>query len=210
LLATPVARRRWSATGELIDTHGDYPPALRAVATEEAVPLLELNRLTADLERAHGVEGSKRLHLHFGSWRAAPLAGRSEGRHALFRVWSLTRGGLGRAGTPAAAAPAWDVGAVNRVRGGAVRMGVRHAGNGVATARPGHGGRRRDRGSRPASASHLQQGTRRVLERRGSVAKRDAVTHLQGSLLEGAAPSAPWGRALRSRCGSSFTLALET
>ena len=40
--------------------------ALRAVATEEAVPLLELNRLTADLERAHGVEGSKRLHLHFG------------------------------------------------------------------------------------------------------------------------------------------------
>jgi len=66
LLATPVARRRWSETGELIDTHGDYPPALRAVATEEAVPLLELNRLTADLERAHGVEGSKRLHLHFG------------------------------------------------------------------------------------------------------------------------------------------------
>jgi len=65
ILATPVARRRWSTAGELVDTHGDYPAALRAVAAEENVPLLELNLLTAELERAHGVEGSKRLHLHY-------------------------------------------------------------------------------------------------------------------------------------------------
>jgi len=38
---------------------------LRAVAAEEKVPLLELNVLTAALERGHGVEGSKRLHLHY-------------------------------------------------------------------------------------------------------------------------------------------------
>ena len=30
LLATPVARRRWNERGELVDTHGDYPAALRA------------------------------------------------------------------------------------------------------------------------------------------------------------------------------------
>jgi lysophospholipase L1-like esterase len=65
ILATPVARRKWNAAGELVDTHGDYPAALRAVATEEKVPLLELNGLTTELERAHGVEGSKRLHLHY-------------------------------------------------------------------------------------------------------------------------------------------------
>lgn len=65
VLATPVARRRWSEAGELVDTHGDYPAALRAVAAEEKVPLLELNVLTAELERGHGVEGSKRLHLHY-------------------------------------------------------------------------------------------------------------------------------------------------
>ena len=65
ILATPVARRRWSEAGELVDTHGDYPAALRAVAAEEKVPLLELNVLTAELERGHGVEGSKRLHLHY-------------------------------------------------------------------------------------------------------------------------------------------------
>lgn len=65
ILATPVARRRWSGTGELVETHADYPAALREVAEQERVPLLELNQLTMDLERAHGVEGSKRLHLYY-------------------------------------------------------------------------------------------------------------------------------------------------
>ncbi len=65
ILATPVARRKWSEAGELVETHGDYPEALRAVAAEEKTPLLELNRLTAELERGHGVEGSKKLHLHY-------------------------------------------------------------------------------------------------------------------------------------------------
>lgn len=63
ILAPPVARRRWNEAGELVDTHGAYPDAVRAVAAELEVPLLELNRLTAALEAGHGVEGSKRLHL---------------------------------------------------------------------------------------------------------------------------------------------------
>ena len=67
ILAPPVARRTWSAAGELVETHGDYPAAVRAVAAEEKVPLLEMNLLTAELERAHGVEGSKRLHLHYAA-----------------------------------------------------------------------------------------------------------------------------------------------
>ena len=65
LLATPVARRKWNERGELVDTHGDYPAALRAVAAAENVPILELSGLTSELERGHGVEGSKRLHLHY-------------------------------------------------------------------------------------------------------------------------------------------------
>jgi len=63
VLATPVARRKWNDAGQLVNTHGDYPEALRAVATEQKVPLLELNQLTAALEEGHGLEGSKRLHL---------------------------------------------------------------------------------------------------------------------------------------------------
>jgi lysophospholipase L1-like esterase len=63
ILATPCARRSFDASGNLVDTHGDYPEAVRIVAIEEKVPLLEMNRLTADLEQGHGEEGSKRLHL---------------------------------------------------------------------------------------------------------------------------------------------------
>jgi lysophospholipase L1-like esterase len=63
LLATPCARRAWDANGHLINSHGDYPEALRAVAVETKVPLLELNELTTALEEGHGIEGSKLLHL---------------------------------------------------------------------------------------------------------------------------------------------------
>ncbi len=67
ILATPCARRLWDDAGHLVDTHGDYPAAVREVAATEKVPLLEMNRLTAALEEEHGPEGSKRLHL----WIAA-------------------------------------------------------------------------------------------------------------------------------------------
>lgn len=64
VLATSVARRKWSADStRLIDTHGDYVTVVREIAASTGVPLLELNALTTALEEAHGVEGSKRLHL---------------------------------------------------------------------------------------------------------------------------------------------------
>lgn len=63
ILATSVARRKWDASGRLVDTHGDYVVVAREVAAAEHVPLLDLNRLTSALEEGHGVEGSKRLHL---------------------------------------------------------------------------------------------------------------------------------------------------
>jgi lysophospholipase L1-like esterase len=67
ILATPCARRSFDKAGKLVDTHGDYPDAVRAVAKETNVPLLEMNRLTMALEQGEGPEGSKRLHL----WIAA-------------------------------------------------------------------------------------------------------------------------------------------
>lgn len=64
ILATSVARRKWSTGGtHLVDTHGDYIAAVREVGAAERVPVLDLNPLTTALEEAHGVEGSKRLHL---------------------------------------------------------------------------------------------------------------------------------------------------
>jgi lysophospholipase L1-like esterase len=63
ILATPCARRSFDEAGKLIETHADYPDAVRAIAAETRTPLLEMNKLTMDLEQGHGAEGSKRLHL---------------------------------------------------------------------------------------------------------------------------------------------------
>lgn len=65
ILATSVARRKFDAAGQLLDTHGDYPVVVRELAAEEKVPLLELNVLTSEMERAAGVEDSKKFHLWF-------------------------------------------------------------------------------------------------------------------------------------------------
>lgn len=63
LLATPVARRKFNAAGRIVASHGAYPDALRAVAQEEKVPLLELERATTEwLERA-GDEASKQFFM---------------------------------------------------------------------------------------------------------------------------------------------------
>jgi len=61
ILATPVARRKFNAESKLTDTHGDYPKAVRAVAAEQKVPLLELCTATEKLLQQLGRESSKRL-----------------------------------------------------------------------------------------------------------------------------------------------------
>lgn len=63
VLATPVCRRKFDAQGKLIDTHGAYPDAIRAVAAEEKVPLLELERATAAWLQSEGDEPSKKYFM---------------------------------------------------------------------------------------------------------------------------------------------------
>ena len=61
VLATPVARRRFGADGQVRDTHGDYPEAVRQVAAEEQVPLLDLEKRSRELLSKMGPDQSKRL-----------------------------------------------------------------------------------------------------------------------------------------------------
>ena len=63
ILATPVARRNFDAAGKLQPTHGAYPDAVRAVAAEEKVPLLELERATFAWLQAAGEEPSKKFFM---------------------------------------------------------------------------------------------------------------------------------------------------
>ena len=64
VLLTPVARRRFDEDGRLIPTHGAYPAAIRKLAKERGIPLVDLEKATVSLLQKEGPEGSKRIYCH--------------------------------------------------------------------------------------------------------------------------------------------------
>jgi lysophospholipase L1-like esterase len=66
ILATSIVRRTFDAHGgALKDTHGDYIVATRQVAAEQQVPLLDMQRDSAQMVQKLGPEWSKRLYMSF-------------------------------------------------------------------------------------------------------------------------------------------------
>lgn len=65
VLLTPVERRKFDEAGRLVDTHGEYPAAMKQLAEEEDVPLIDLGAKTRQLLERLGPEESKRLFLWF-------------------------------------------------------------------------------------------------------------------------------------------------
>lgn len=64
ILATPIARRRFNEEGQFYDTHGTYPDAVRKVAEETGVILIDLHQASCDMVERFGFEKSKLLYLH--------------------------------------------------------------------------------------------------------------------------------------------------
>lgn len=64
LLATPIVVRAFDGAGHLVDTHGQYPDIVRAVASSTQTPLLDMQRLSAQVVSEYGVEGSTALYQH--------------------------------------------------------------------------------------------------------------------------------------------------
>lgn len=65
ILFSSIARRKFNKEGVLLDAHGNYTLVARMVAQEMKVPFFDMQYLTENLETAYGVEGSKKLHLHY-------------------------------------------------------------------------------------------------------------------------------------------------
>lgn len=63
VLLTPVCMRVWQ-DGKLQPTHGEYPAAMRDVAEEMKVPLIDLYTESFRIVEAMGEEGSKALFMH--------------------------------------------------------------------------------------------------------------------------------------------------
>lgn len=74
VLATPIVRRKFDERGYLVETHGKYPDAVRKVAQDENVPLLDMHARTRELLLEWGPERSKALFLHLmpGQYEAKP------------------------------------------------------------------------------------------------------------------------------------------
>ena len=74
ILVTPVMRRKFDDNGKFVDTHGEYPEAVRTLAKELNVPLIDLHKSSQGLIEQHGVEGSKKIFLWMGPkhFKAAP------------------------------------------------------------------------------------------------------------------------------------------
>lgn len=65
IFCTPTQRRFFNSDGTLLNTHGEFPEAMKAVAQREQVPLIDLNADTKTLFETMGAEGSKRLLVHY-------------------------------------------------------------------------------------------------------------------------------------------------
>jgi lysophospholipase L1-like esterase len=64
VLITPVARRKFDATGKIIETHAVYAQIVRDVAAKNNVPLIDLDIKSQELLQQLGDETSKLLYNH--------------------------------------------------------------------------------------------------------------------------------------------------
>jgi lysophospholipase L1-like esterase len=66
VFVTPTQRRSFDSTQtKVLETHGDYPDAMRDVARREHVPVIELHDMTRTFFETLGYEGSKRALVHY-------------------------------------------------------------------------------------------------------------------------------------------------
>ena len=90
ILATPVVRRAFTNQTELRDTHGDYVLAVRQVAVEEKVALLDLERRSRELVQELGPQLSKKLYMWIDAGEFASIPeGKKDDTH--FNAYGASR-----------------------------------------------------------------------------------------------------------------------
>lgn len=69
VLVTPTQRRNFKGD-KLVDTHGEFPEAVKFLAEKTGVPVIDLQQMTTVLYETLGVEDSKKALVHYpaGTW----------------------------------------------------------------------------------------------------------------------------------------------
>jgi lysophospholipase L1-like esterase len=65
VLVTSMNRRTFDDAGHITNSFGDYPAAMREVATQQKVTIIDLNAMSKTLFEAMGPEGSIKAFMHY-------------------------------------------------------------------------------------------------------------------------------------------------
>lgn len=65
ILLTPVMRRKFDGKGQFVDQHGEYPAVVRDLAQKFNIPLIDMHAKSQKAIETEGVEGSKRMFMHY-------------------------------------------------------------------------------------------------------------------------------------------------
>lgn len=65
VLVTSMNRRSFGPDGKIVNTLGDYPDAMRQLARDENVPLIDLNAMSKVFYEAMGPDNSTRAFVHY-------------------------------------------------------------------------------------------------------------------------------------------------
>jgi lysophospholipase L1-like esterase len=93
VLVTAVARRRFDEKGQVTESLGDFPEAVRRVAKERSLPLIDLNASSKQLYQALGVEKSKLALLHYpaGTFPGQTEALRDDTHFSAYGAYEMAR-----------------------------------------------------------------------------------------------------------------------
>ncbi|MET3666024.1 rhamnogalacturonan acetylesterase [Caulobacter sp. 1776] len=82
VLVTSMHRRKFDAAGKIVNTHGDYPQAVRETAKELGVPLIDLHAMSAVFYEALGPDQA---------WKAFNDGGKDATHHDNYGAYQLAR-----------------------------------------------------------------------------------------------------------------------
>ncbi|MEY2868189.1 MAG: hypothetical protein RIR01_613 [Bacteroidota bacterium] len=62
---TPIQRRHFKSDGTLQPTHGEFPDAMRKIATDLNVPLIDITKMTTEMYESWGDQASKKAFVQY-------------------------------------------------------------------------------------------------------------------------------------------------
>lgn len=93
ILFTSLVRRHFGKDGKLTDTYGAYVKTVQQLGADTGVPVIDLNRKSAELVTSYGPEESKKLFLYIepGKFSKLPQGKKDDSHLSVFGATEIAR-----------------------------------------------------------------------------------------------------------------------